>query len=134
MSIRADMCVHYTGWLGGDILDKKALAERRCKAGVMYADVREDGVGHGHRIPCVDSLKGNLGCPLHEYPTVTQLAEEERTLDEYLTRFAKVVAGELKECLSCRAPVERYKEVRPCVYAEPSGHRQYQGRAPKKAA
>jgi hypothetical protein len=33
--------------------------------------------------------------------------------------------------LQCGAPVERYVEVRPCVYAEPCRHRQPQGRAPK---
>jgi hypothetical protein len=33
-------------------------------------------------------------------------------------------------CVSCLKPVEKYEEVGRCVYAEPCGHRQYQGRAP----
>jgi hypothetical protein len=33
--------------------------------------------------------------------------------------------------LVCEATVESYREARPCVYAEPCGHRQWQGRKPK---
>lgn len=131
--MNSDMCVHYNGILGGDILDKEALEGRRCKAGIRYADVKEQGIGHGTRFPCVDSQRGTITCPLHQYPTKAQIAEQERQLTEYLERFAKVMSGELKECLTCHKPVERYREVRPCVYAEPCGHRQYQGRAPKEA-
>lgn len=131
--MKADTCVHYNGLLGGDIMDKQGLDARRCKAGVLYADVKEDGQGKGHRIPCVDSLRGAGTCPLHQYPTSEQLAERERQIAEHLARFAKVMNGDLKECLVCRAPVERFKEVRPCVYAEPCGHRQYQGKVPRSA-
>lgn len=128
------MCVHYTGILGGDILDREALAERRCTAGIRYADVKEPGDGHGIRFPCVDRMRGAGVCSLHQYPTAEQLAEEDKKLTAYMEKFASVMRGELKECLTCGAAVERYREVRPCVYAEPCGHRQWQGRAPKATA
>jgi hypothetical protein len=59
--------------------------------------------------------------------------EDERAVLEYLEQLAKVMRGESRECLVCKAPVESYREVRPCVYAEPCGHRQWQGRKPKSA-
>lgn len=128
--MNADMCAHYNGILGGDILDTKALAERRCSAGVLYADVKEPGAGFGTRFPCVDSQRGTVVCERHEYPTQEQLDEQEHERAEVLKRLAAVMRGDLMECLECRAPVTRWREVRPCVYAEPCGHRQYQGKAP----
>jgi hypothetical protein len=124
-------CIHYNGILGGDILDKKALAERRCNAGVLYADVKEPSVGRGTRFPCVDSQRGTITCSKRQYPTPEQLAEDEQQIQAYLERLAGVMRGDLKECLHCGTAVEQYREVRPCVYAEPCGHRQYQGRMPK---
>jgi hypothetical protein len=35
-----------------------------------------------------------------------------------------------KRCIHCEQPVERYEQVGRCVYADPCGHRQYQGRIP----
>lgn len=128
--MNANSCVHYDGILGGDILDKKALSERRCKAGILYADVKE--MGQRMTIPCVDRLRGTRTCPLHEYPTPEQLAENEREINEHIAKLWAVQRGELKECLECGAAVESYKEVRPCVYAIPCGHRQWKGQAPKQ--
>lgn len=57
--------------------------------------------------------------------------EDARAIVEYLEKLAKVMRGESRECLVCEATVESYREARPCVYAEPCGHRQWQGRKPK---
>lgn len=65
---------------------------------------------------------------------MTDIDEAKQVVAEYLTKLAQVMRGELKECLTCGVAVERYREVRPCVYAEPCGHRQWQGRAPKAVA
>jgi hypothetical protein len=63
---------------------------------------------------------------------VTKLdPEDEQAVVAYLEQLAKVMRGESRECLVCNATVESYREVRPCVYAEPCGHRQWQGRKPK---
>jgi hypothetical protein len=129
--MRATTCKHYTGILGGDILDKEALAARRCAAGVVHTDVKEPGTGRGIRFPCVDSQCGTLTCPQHEYPSQAEIEAQEREIAAFVERMARVVAGELMECLHCGAAVERWREVRPCVYAEPCGHRQYQWRAPE---
>ena len=58
--------------------------------------------------------------------------EDAKAIVAYLERLASVMRGESRECLVCNAPVESYREVRPCVYAEPCGHRQWQGRKPKR--
>jgi hypothetical protein len=59
--------------------------------------------------------------------------EEEQAVVVYLEQLARVMRGESHACLVCQAPVEVYREVRPCVYAEPCGHRQWQGRKPREA-
>ena len=57
--------------------------------------------------------------------------EDEGAVLAFLEQLDKVMRGESRECLICEALVEFYREVRPCVYAEPCGHRQWQGRKPK---
>ena len=62
--------------------------------------------------------------------TTGQLAESEREITEHLALFAKVMRGEVKECLTCHVAVEHYTQIGPCVYAEPCSHRQWQGKVP----
>jgi hypothetical protein len=114
-------CVHFTG----------LLKSKRCDAGVDYETVKQPGKGHGVRIPCISKYEGTITCALRQFPTPEQEAKEEQAIAEYLSRLAKVMRGELRECLECGKPVDAYREVRPCVYAEPCGHRQWQGKAPK---
>jgi hypothetical protein len=69
--------------------------------------------------------------------------EDEQAVVAYLKQLAEVLRGESHACLVCQAPVEVYREVGPrtleknavvrilCVYAEPCGHRQWQGRKRK---
>jgi len=45
--------------------------------------------------------------------------------------FAKMISGEATHCLHCNQPIDHLEQVGRCVYAEPCGHRQYQGRLPK---
>lgn len=46
-------------------------------------------------------------------------------------RIRRMMADlEARRCVVCGEPVESYDQVRRCVYADPCGHRQYQGRAP----
>ena len=116
-----EFCNHFTGLVG----------HSACRAGVAYDDVKEPGDGHGVMLPCIQGYEGTIVCPKRELPTAEQIAQRDAEVADWLHRLAAATRGELKECLECRAPVERYVEVRPCVYAEPCGHRQWQGRAPK---
>lgn len=45
-----------------------------------------------------------------------------------MRHFTQLIAE--RRCVVCEEPVESYDEVGRCVYADPCGHRQYQGRAP----
>lgn len=36
-----------------------------------------------------------------------------------------------RQCVHCGTPVETYEKVGRCVYADPCGHRQWQGQVPR---
>jgi hypothetical protein len=126
-------CRHHNGYMNDT-----------CEAGVKYLDVvtdPENDNGLWLRMPCSipkekeleratpEALKhyANKGtCPKLDFPT----AEEARIArEESDARFAKKMQR-LAEgfCLQCDQPMTK-RQVGRCVYAEPCGHRLYQGKA-----
>jgi hypothetical protein len=133
VSDREGFCRHYRG-IG-------RAQDTHCAAGVAYIDVaQKSGVHEDGRpypiltgLPCVRTDRHDadaIPCAAREWPTPAQIAEEEARITESVKEMTRRMAEQ--ECIHCGAKVERYKEVRPCVYAEPCGHRQWQGRAPKR--
>lgn len=52
---------------------------------------------------------------------------------DFLRDFVAMLSGEATTCIRCGQPFDKLKQVGRCVYAEPCGCRQYQGKVPKKA-
>lgn len=102
-------CRHFRG----------ALA-KTCEAGHVMADMPRP-------LPCLDFSRNWGQCPDHGVRSDEEIAERKRQSDEALTRYLTKLAGGL--CPECDAPVKQRKQVERCVYAEPCGHRLYQGRA-----
>ncbi len=52
------------------------------------------------------------------------------SMDEVVTKYIADLAANI--CPHCQTPIAERKQVGRCVYADPCGHRLYQGRAPDK--
>lgn len=102
-------CRHFRG----------ALADT-CEAGHVMADEERP-------LPCL-SITSRWGqCPDHAVRTEEEIAERKRESDAAVEAYLTKLASNI--CPQCDAPVERKNQVGRCVYAEPCGHRLYQGRA-----
>ena len=110
------VCKHFNG-----------ISHRVCLAGIRYWSVGPQ--------PCMQEYDtGKHVCPLREFPTPeaahAEAAVREQHIDEAMKRWNDRRVNH--ECLDCGVPYERLRQVGPCVYAEPCGHQQYQGRLPKE--
>jgi hypothetical protein len=111
-------CKHFNG-----------VVNECCEAGIRYAEVR-DSTTSPYRFPCFRNEKATSGpelpCPKREFPTWEEAQADEAMIEaqiaEYLAEIDKSV------CPHCKRAVERKQQVGRCVYAEPCGHRLYQGR------
>lgn len=117
----ATSCVYFNG-----------IMEKVCRAGVSYDDPRFGGrQPYRAELPCLkenpaDPTRTDL-CDRCEFLTeeaARQKADEStRRIRAY---FEKMTSG---ICPECDQKIERERQVGRCVYAEPCGHRLYQGRA-----
>lgn len=106
-------CLHFNGVQHGT-----------CKAGVAYKDIWHDPNG-GSSTPCHD--KACTRCPKQQFPTPEQAREEADKWEKLVEEATRRIKEGL--CHECGAKVEKKVQVGRCVYAEPCGHRLYQGRA-----
>ena len=110
-------CRHYSG-----------LMKEECSAGVRYADVK--GPGKPMNYPCFKDRCEGTSCSSQSFYTDEEawdrIEESRRSISEYFGKLAANV------CPICDAPVERQRQVGPCVYAVPCGHRLFQGRAQRR--
>lgn len=110
----SDWCRHYNG-IG--------VSPYVCEAGVRYADVKVEAKTMHDRFPCFEG--SSASCEARSFYTAEEKAERRRESDEYIERFfADITAG---KCPHCGAVMSK-RQVGPCVYADPCGHRLYQGR------
>jgi hypothetical protein len=115
-------CVYFNG-----------IGNETCEAGVRYEDVMRDEAERRSRYPCLRgrTRKGQRNppdtCPKRRWPTEDEVQEHveasEAMLDDFLSKL------KADTCPHCDADVERHRQAGRCVYAEPCGHRLYQGRA-----
>lgn len=119
-------CVHFNG-----------VQNRTCEAGVAY-DLfrRKDEAGtQTHSMPCLRFLHERSAeggrpiapCELLRWPTDEEVAAEVAESDEALAAFLGKLASDV--CPHCDRKIERKQQVGRCVYADPCGHRLYQGHA-----
>jgi hypothetical protein len=84
--------------------------------------------------PCWRDTVSPHTCPLQLFPSAAlarhmaeaEVREMQGIIDSLRTRSAN------NQCLHCGEPWTTRRQVGPCIYAEPCGHRQGQGRLPKK--
>jgi hypothetical protein len=122
--IQYDMqrCKHFNGTMS-----------KRCRAGVEY-DALFDAPNYSFALPCFPRFEHDqrptAPCALRVLSTREEAEAHEQAVQDTLQRFSqRLVDG---QCPHCGRPVERERQVGSCVYAEPCGHRMYQGRAKRR--
>jgi len=126
--LRSNKCRHFTG-----------RTNIRCDAGVDYSTVEiPSGIDsppmYQTVIPCLpewiqvsDEVKAKMtcACSLVSFPTQEEVDADEARIELAIQwRFEKMADG---ICPECDASM-RKRQVGRCVYAEPCGHRLYQGK------
>ena len=108
-------CRHFNGLdIGG--------SDRSCDAGIPYSKV-------GRPLPCLPPSVGfeRLPCARFEARTMEDVEADERDTEAIIAQISE--RAKRGECIHCGAKVEKRVQVGRCVYAEPCGHRQGQGKA-----
>lgn len=128
MSNADDWCKHYNGLLQM-IGHLEFDPDPKCKAGIAYLQFREEGMPAIKTYPCFKSNNMADKCPLAVFPTPEENAEQERQATEALNKFFADIKANV--CPRCQTAMIYKKQVGPCIYAAPCGHRLYQGRLTK---
>lgn len=110
-------CVHFTG-----------IQNEACKVGIAYTDVRDSNVSP-YAWPCIQDSNAATTCDQCRYPTDDEADEHERNVSAKINEWLGKLESNI--CPDCNAAVERERQVGRCVYAEPCGHRLFQGKARK---
>ncbi len=108
-------CIHFTG-----------LMQDTCKAGIRYRSVM--GSDLPHSLPCLKEYNpAGMTCDRAEFMTDQQAQQYEVKVKAQVEDWI----GKLKAniCPHCNQPIQHKRQAGRCVYAEPCGHRLYQGRA-----
>lgn len=100
-----------------------------CLVGVSYSGLLQEG----RRLPCIPQRVGDerlqAPCSQIAYPTREEAEAEQQRVEVIIAqRLADIQAG---LCPHCRRKIESKRQVGPCIYAEPCGHRLGQGRLRK---
>lgn len=111
----SEWCRHYNG-IG--------VSPYICDVGVRYADVKVEADSMYDRFPCFEGSTANT-CERRDFLTAEEKEERDRKSHESIAKFfADIEAG---TCPHCGKAMKK-RQIGPCVYAEPCGHRLYQGR------
>jgi hypothetical protein len=117
----AEWCIHFNG-----------IMEKTCRAGISYDDPKFGGrQPYRRELPCLkenwsDPTRTDI-CDKCEYLTEEQAkAKAEESTRRIRAHFERMASG---VCPDCDQKIERQRQVGPCVYAVPCGHRMFQGRA-----
>jgi hypothetical protein len=127
-----DWCVHYAGL--SEFSDHGLVDVTRCRAGVAYDDV-EAATPAGprwKRLPCFRDQEDIATCAQRRFPTDEEIEARNTERRARVLAYFENIAN--NECPHCHQAVKKYQQVGRCVYADPCGHRMYQGRVPKPKA
>lgn len=107
-------CIHFQG-----------RQQTHCKAGVLFP--------RGSILPCWRDVKSPHACALQQFPTEGEALcmARERIAAISAALWQMRIREQARQCIHCGATYGRLVQAGPCVYAEPCGHRQWQGTIPK---
>jgi hypothetical protein len=102
------------------------LMHNVCDAGIAYQSVQNHRE-RPLRLPCLKEDGCTERCPKASFLSAEEIAEKEAEIREAAIAFFRDMQSGL--CPHCRQPVQKQVQVGRCVYAEPCGHRLWQGEA-----
>ena len=135
MTTHNDWCRHYRGMAGRYNRETEQFDEVRCEAGMASKSMGAPGDSGSAKplemlYPCFERDKVPYLCPHTSYFTKEEKAAKEAEIAAFLNEWASRL--ERGVCTTCEQPMTQ-KQVGRCVYAEPCGHRLFQGRVTRKA-
>lgn len=107
-------CIHFTG-----------LSRGRCRVGVEYRSVETPG-RWPVAVPCLRDRSSEIVCERAHFPTEEEAKAHEAEVDAMIQAYLDKLARDI--CPYCDQPITK-RQIGCCVYAEPCGHRLYQGTA-----
>lgn len=113
-----EFCNHYRAMSNSD----------SCEVGILYESVVTKVPPSRVDFPCWNEELKSM-CVRAEYPTPEESATRLTEIGKLLVQFQADLDSDI--CPHCKAPIQRWKQVGRCVYAEPCGDRLYQGKVPK---
>jgi len=124
-----DWCQHYASMAGVEGLNGTGTwKDGHCRAGVRHGDVCQAIPGAKSNLELMPCFKRNkLPCPKQRFNTPEEAAAQRAEADESIKEWLGKLANNI--CPECDTPVKKQRQVGRCVYADPCGHRLFQGRA-----
>jgi hypothetical protein len=114
----ANWCVHFNG-----------LQHDACRVDIPYAGVRAEKPDGTALWPCFADHDAAHLCAACRFPTEEEIAARIAKADAAIAKFAADLDNDL--CPHCGQRIAHYRQVMRSVYADPCGHRLYQGKVPK---
>lgn len=111
-----EKCTHFNG-----------LMNKTCKAGVTYDAVKRQGEPMRASLPCFIAGE-SVPCAERYFPTEEEAKAQEAESEAHIKAYFEDIHNGI--CPICKKPITK-KQVGRCVYADPCGHRLYQGTLPK---
>lgn len=112
-------CRHFSG------LPLIGLNPPTCRAGIDYETVK-DASARPFKWACL-SPDCTMVCDKRVFYTREEAEARRREVNESVRRYLGKINDDI--CPVCDGKVTRQNQVGPCVYAEPCGHRLFQGEA-----
>ena len=114
-------CRHFTG----------VGRSETCAAGIRYDSVRDSTHPGPYRWPCLGAdMRLGEGCTTtcvkHELLSKEEAEAEEAEIEAVVSAHLAKLAANI--CPACDTPYTDTKQIGPCLYAIPCGHRLGQGR------
>ena len=107
-------CTHFTG-----------IQNNSCESDIKYDRVMVYSETQTGRLPCFKD-SGIDNCCARSFYTEEQVQKQIEDIHNLLTQVTKELSGHI--CPTCKQPFTKKRQIGRCVYAEPCGHRLYQGR------
>jgi hypothetical protein len=102
------------------------IGNEYCEAKVKYTDVIQYPNDRPSVHPCFKENNISFSCTKAAFYTEEEVQQEVKKIDDLFAQVTSDLQNNI--CPTCKQPIEKRKQVGRCVYANPCGHRLYQGR------